>query len=315
MALNPFALIRTTEVLSAFFRRCCSRSRSSCPWSGPGRRAGRSWPFWRSGSRSPCVPRTSPCCPRSRSSGQFAEVSTASGCCESFCRGRRARAVPGAAASLQRPRLRRLESPSVDRLYGQQAGWGMAILKYGTTWPMGSSRSWFTAKPFYPPGVASPREFLARNPGLSEDGWRSTASPSSTGITPSHSSRARGPGIAGRCRSSTTHFSSSRSSGSCGLSGPRGGARLYFAGAFLWPSPTWPSIFPLPSRVDSRASYLVLPPRWSRASTGSPAAVPARLWRSRSPEAVSSRCASSSRSGFPDRHRLCQRSPGDRVAA
>ncbi len=53
----------------------------------------------------------------------------------------------------------------VDRLYGEQAGWGMAILKYGTVVAPGTEPQLVYRNPFYPGGVSSPREFLSRSPG------------------------------------------------------------------------------------------------------------------------------------------------------
>lgn len=52
----------------------------------------------------------------------------------------------------------------VYRLYDKQAGWGMAILKYGTVVVPGAEPQLVYRNPFYPVGVSSPREFLAENP-------------------------------------------------------------------------------------------------------------------------------------------------------
>ncbi len=52
-----------------------------------------------------------------------------------------------------------------DRLYANQAGWGMAILKYGTVVADGIDPRLLYRNPLYVPGVASPRAFLAARPG------------------------------------------------------------------------------------------------------------------------------------------------------
>ena len=53
----------------------------------------------------------------------------------------------------------------VDRLYADQAGWGTAILKYGTVVLDGVEPQLVYRNPFLPPGVSRPLEFLERRPG------------------------------------------------------------------------------------------------------------------------------------------------------
>lgn len=52
----------------------------------------------------------------------------------------------------------------VERLYGEQAGWGMSILKYATVVRPGVDPRIVYGNPLAPAGVASPREFFARRP-------------------------------------------------------------------------------------------------------------------------------------------------------
>jgi hypothetical protein len=52
----------------------------------------------------------------------------------------------------------------VDRLYGDQTVWGMAILKYGTLVGPGQAPGLVYRNPFYPEGVASPGQFLRERP-------------------------------------------------------------------------------------------------------------------------------------------------------
>ena len=51
-----------------------------------------------------------------------------------------------------------------DRLYGAQADWGMSILKYATLMLPGQEPQLVYRNPFYPPGVASPVQFLREAP-------------------------------------------------------------------------------------------------------------------------------------------------------
>ena len=52
----------------------------------------------------------------------------------------------------------------VERLYGEQAGWGMSILKYATVVRPGVDPRIVYGNPFRPEGVASPGEFFERRP-------------------------------------------------------------------------------------------------------------------------------------------------------
>jgi hypothetical protein len=52
----------------------------------------------------------------------------------------------------------------MERLYQQQATWGMSILKYGTLVIPGTPPELVYANPFYPPGASSPVQFLGRRP-------------------------------------------------------------------------------------------------------------------------------------------------------
>ncbi len=52
----------------------------------------------------------------------------------------------------------------VDRLYGEQAVWGIAILKYGTLVVPGQAPQLVYRNPLLPDGVSSPREFLRQRP-------------------------------------------------------------------------------------------------------------------------------------------------------
>ncbi|MFY9550361.1 MAG: hypothetical protein WAU32_04365 [Thermoanaerobaculia bacterium] len=51
-----------------------------------------------------------------------------------------------------------------ERLYGNQVGWGMSILKYGTLVVPGQPPELAYRNPFYPPGISNPREFFRRRP-------------------------------------------------------------------------------------------------------------------------------------------------------
>jgi hypothetical protein len=52
----------------------------------------------------------------------------------------------------------------VERLYGEQAGWGTAMLKYGTLVVAGEEPEIVYENPFRPEGVSTPGRFLRRNP-------------------------------------------------------------------------------------------------------------------------------------------------------
>jgi hypothetical protein len=52
----------------------------------------------------------------------------------------------------------------VERLYGEQVGWGMGMLKYGTLVVPGAEPQIVYANPFRPEGVATPAEFLRKSP-------------------------------------------------------------------------------------------------------------------------------------------------------
>src|SRR5262249_49941633 len=52
----------------------------------------------------------------------------------------------------------------VERVYRDQVGWGMSILKHGTAALPDRPSSLVYANPFCPPGVSSPLEFLEQRP-------------------------------------------------------------------------------------------------------------------------------------------------------
>jgi hypothetical protein len=52
----------------------------------------------------------------------------------------------------------------VERLYGEQAGWGTAMLKYGTLVVAGEKPEIVYRNPFRPKGVSTPGQFLRKNP-------------------------------------------------------------------------------------------------------------------------------------------------------
>jgi glycosyl transferase family 22 (putative mannosyltransferase) len=52
----------------------------------------------------------------------------------------------------------------VERIYGEQVGWGMSILKYGTLVMPDRLPTLVYGNPFCPPGVSSPLQFASRQP-------------------------------------------------------------------------------------------------------------------------------------------------------
>jgi hypothetical protein len=52
----------------------------------------------------------------------------------------------------------------MERIYRDQVGWGMSILKYGTLVVPDQEPTLVYENPFYPPGVSSPSQFVARRP-------------------------------------------------------------------------------------------------------------------------------------------------------
>ena len=175
----------------------------------------------------------------------------------------------------------------VDRLYANQVSWGMAILKYGTIVADGVEPQLEYRNPFYSPDMSSPREFLARKPG----GYLKTLAMHGFGLvdqdhafTYIQSARPwyRWPlsllnyaflflalfGLAAGSGLSFVHSASGLSGQNPDLT-PGGGSqgrreaapRLYFAGAFLV-SLAYVAIY-LPVAVENRFStplYLVLAP-------------------------------------------------------
>src|SRR5262249_22986579 len=52
----------------------------------------------------------------------------------------------------------------MERIYRDQISWGMSILKYGTLVAPDRLPTLVYSNPFYPPGVSSPAQFVARRP-------------------------------------------------------------------------------------------------------------------------------------------------------
>jgi hypothetical protein len=151
----------------------------------------------------------------------------------------------------------------VDRLYGAQAEWGMAILKYGTLIVPDRDPRLVYGNPFYPAGVASPAEFLRTRPA----GYLATLGLHGFALFDqdlpfTFVADARPPY---RWPLSLLNYAYLFLAGVGLLAGPfhwrKPGPRLYFAGALLT-SIAYVAVY-LPVAVESRFSlplYLILAP-------------------------------------------------------
>lgn len=165
MALNPFALIRTTEVLSDLLSAVLLALALfvSLERSRPTRRA--ILAFLALGLSIAVRPANLAVLPA------LAILWAIRG---SLYRERMRRALLSAAAALALSLAPQLLSNVrgygawtpllVDRLYADQVRWGTAILKYGTIVARDVEPQLVYRNPLTPPGVTSPREFLTRSP-------------------------------------------------------------------------------------------------------------------------------------------------------